>query len=121
MPLTLVACLLFVSAVHPPRSLSPGHATLERGMPLAPSPAAGQDSDLAPEGWSALERGDAAKAAAIFRDALDRSPYNAPLHVGAGYAAYLLGRLDASISSRKGRTTEGICRSPFDRWRRRSR
>lgn len=53
----------------------------------------------APEGWAALQRGDAAKAAGIFREALDRSPYNPWLHFGAGYAAYGLGRLDAAISS----------------------
>jgi tetratricopeptide (TPR) repeat protein len=55
----------------------------------------------APEGWSALERGDAAKAASVFREALDRSPYNPALHYGAGLAAYRLGRLDASISALK--------------------
>jgi len=61
-----------------------------------------QEGDLpAPAGWEALERGDGAKAAAVFRDALDRSPDNPALHFGAGYAAYLLGRLDASISSLK--------------------
>jgi tetratricopeptide (TPR) repeat protein len=55
----------------------------------------------APEGWAALQRGDATKAAGIFREALDRSPYNPALHFGAGYAAYGLGRLDAAISSLK--------------------
>lgn len=59
-----------------------------------------QESDVpAPQGWAALDRGDAARAAAIFRDALERSPYNPALHFGAGYAAYLQGRLDAAISS----------------------
>lgn len=53
----------------------------------------------APEGWAALERGDAAKAAAIFREALERSPMNAALHYGAGYAAFVLGRTDAALSS----------------------
>ena len=99
MSLSLFACLLFVSASHPAPTVVPGHALVERGTARA---AAGeQDSDLAPEGWAALERGDASKAAAIFREALDRSPYNAPLHFGAGYAAYLLGRLDASIPALK--------------------
>ena len=98
MSLSLVACLLLVSAPHPASIAAPGHALVERGTSTAVGE---QDSDLAPEGWAALERGDASKAAAIFRDALDRSPYNAPLHFGAGYAAYLLGRLDASISSLK--------------------
>jgi tetratricopeptide (TPR) repeat protein len=55
----------------------------------------------APAAWAALERGDAAKAAAIFREELDRSPRNAVLHYGAGYAAFLLGRADAAISSLK--------------------
>jgi hypothetical protein len=53
----------------------------------------------APAGWEALDRGDPGKAAAIFRDALDRSPRNAALHFGAGYAAHLLGRRDAALSS----------------------
>lgn len=53
----------------------------------------------APAAWEALDRGDAAKAAAIFREALDRSPRNAALHFGAGYAAHLLGRRDAALSS----------------------
>jgi tetratricopeptide (TPR) repeat protein len=55
----------------------------------------------APEGWAALERGDASRAAAIFREAIDRSPRDAALHYGAGYAAYLLGRSDAALSSLK--------------------
>jgi tetratricopeptide (TPR) repeat protein len=46
-------------------------------------------------------RGDAAKAASIFREALDRSPMNPTLHYGAGYAAYLLGRHDSAIYSLK--------------------
>lgn len=55
----------------------------------------------APEAWAALERGDAGKAAALFRDALERSPNNPALHFGAGYAAYALGRVDAAMSSLK--------------------
>lgn len=55
----------------------------------------------APEAWSALERGDASKAAAIFREALDRSPSNPALLFGAGYAAYMLGRHGDAISSLK--------------------
>jgi len=55
----------------------------------------------APEGWAALERGEHAKAASIFREELDRSPRNAWLHFGAGYAALRLGRTDAAISSLK--------------------
>ena len=42
--------------------------------------AAAFSQDLpAPEAWAALDRGDAAKAAAIFREELDRSPRNAML------------------------------------------
>ena len=53
------------------------------------------------EGWAALERGDASKAAAIFRDALDRSPDNAILLFGSAQASLALGRTDAAISSLK--------------------
>ena len=61
-----------------------------------------QESNVpAPEAWAALERGDHAKAASIFREELDRSPRNAWLHFGAGYAALRLGRSDAAISSLK--------------------
>src|SRR5687768_2109984 len=52
-----------------------------------------------PAAWEALDRGDAAKAAAIFREAIDRSPGNAALHFGAGLAAQRLGRRDAALSS----------------------
>src|SRR6186997_1919650 len=52
----------------------------------------------APEAWAALDRGDAEKAAAIFREELDRSPDNAPLLYGSGYTAFTLGRTDAAIS-----------------------
>jgi tetratricopeptide (TPR) repeat protein len=62
---------------------------------------AGQSELPAPEAWAALERGDAAKAASIFREELDRSPRNAWLHFGAGYAALGLGRTDAAIASLK--------------------
>jgi hypothetical protein len=55
----------------------------------------------APDAWAALERGDASKAAAIFRDALDRSPRNAILHFGSAQASLALGRTDAAISSLK--------------------
>lgn len=55
----------------------------------------------APEAWAALERGDADKAASLFREALDRAPQNALLHFGAGYAAHLQGRRDAAIGSLK--------------------
>lgn len=54
-----------------------------------------------PEAWAALERGDASRAAGLFREALERSPRNPMLHFGAGWAAYVLGRHDASISALK--------------------
>jgi len=56
---------------------------------------------LAAEGWAALQRGDAEKAASVFRDALDRSPMNPTLHYGAAFAAYRLGRYDPAIYSLK--------------------
>ena len=52
----------------------------------------------APEAWAALDRGDAEKAAAIFREEIERSPDNAALLYGAGSAAFTLGRTDAAIS-----------------------
>ena len=55
----------------------------------------------APAAWEALEKGDAAKAAAIFRDALDRSPSNPALLYGSAHASLALGRTEAAISSLK--------------------
>jgi tetratricopeptide (TPR) repeat protein len=52
-----------------------------------------------PAAWQALDKGEPEKAAAIFREALERSPRNAALHFGAGYAAHLLGRRDAALSA----------------------
>ena len=52
-----------------------------------------------PAAWQALQNGDPARAAAIFRAALERSPRNAALHFGAGYAAHQLGRRDAALSA----------------------
>lgn len=66
---------------------------------LALAQSASRQGLPAPAAWEALDRGDPAKAAAIFREALDRSPRNAALHFGAGYAAHLLGRRDAALSS----------------------
>jgi tetratricopeptide (TPR) repeat protein len=54
-----------------------------------------------PEAWEALKRGDAAKAASLFREALDRSPRNPLLHFGAGWAAYTLGQYDTATSALK--------------------
>jgi tetratricopeptide (TPR) repeat protein len=69
------------------------------GAHLQVASAFAQDRELpAPEAWAALDRGDAAKAAAIFREELDRSPRNAMLYYGAGYANFALGRTDAAIS-----------------------
>jgi hypothetical protein len=70
--------------------------------PVSPAPASAAASEQglpAPDGWAALKSGDAAKAASIFREALDRSPMNPMLHFGAGYAAHLLGREDSAIYS----------------------
>lgn len=70
----------------------PAHVVVARGQP----------PELpAPEAWAALDRGDAEKAAALFREELERIPGNAFLHYGAGYAAFTLGRTDAAISSLK--------------------
>src|SRR5688572_9109556 len=64
--------------------------------------ALGHSQELpAPEAWAALERGDGSRAAAIFREALDRAPHNAVLHYGSANASLLLGRTDAAISSLK--------------------
>jgi hypothetical protein len=63
------------------------------------APAFVQAQDLpAPEAWAALDRGDPAKAAAIFREELDRSPRNPALYYGAGYANFALGRSDTAIA-----------------------
>jgi len=55
----------------------------------------------APEGWSALEKGDGSRAASVFREALERDPANPLLQYGAGIAAHLLGRESAAISALK--------------------
>jgi tetratricopeptide (TPR) repeat protein len=55
----------------------------------------------APEAWAALERGDASRAASLFREALERNPHSPVLHYGAGWSAYVLGRHDAAISALK--------------------
>lgn len=74
-------------------------ATLTFALLTIPVQAALSNQDLpAPEAWAALERGDAEKAAAIFREELERSPSNPALNYGAGYAAFTLGRTDAAIS-----------------------
>jgi tetratricopeptide (TPR) repeat protein len=95
----LTAVRVAVSRRH---TLERGTAPARRPEAFGAPPAQEQAGDLpAPEGWAALERGDAAKAASIFREALDRSPRDPALHFGAGYAAYALGRHDAAISALK--------------------
>jgi tetratricopeptide (TPR) repeat protein len=77
-------------------------AVLAIMLSVLTTPVAAEQGEAAvAHGWAALERGDAAKAAAIFREALERSPNDATLHYGAGYAAYALGRHDAAISALK--------------------
>jgi len=69
---------------------------------VGPEIASSQQQELpAPEAWEALNRGDAAKASSLFREALDRNPRNPILHFGAGWAAYALGRYDAATWSLK--------------------
>jgi tetratricopeptide (TPR) repeat protein len=55
----------------------------------------------AADAWVAIERGDASKAASIFRQELERRPTDPTLHYGAGCAAYVLGRVDAALGSLK--------------------
>jgi tetratricopeptide (TPR) repeat protein len=74
-------------------------AVLLTVLVVSPAPGiAAQEPLPAPEAWEALERGNAEKAASIFREELERSPSNAMLNYGAGYAAFALGRTDAAIS-----------------------
>lgn len=78
------------------------HILVVAGLLLAAFGTPARSQELpAPEAWAALERGDASKAAAIFREALERSPYNAVLHYGSAHASLALGRTDAAISSLK--------------------
>ena len=103
MVLPLSGAMLVLSAAAASPQLQPGSTAMAHARPHG-SPGAAQERPVelpAPDAWTALERGDASKAAAIFREALDRSPTNPALHFGAGYAAYALGRLDAAISSLK--------------------
>jgi len=53
------------------------------------------------DAWVAIERGDAQKAASIFRQELERRPTDPALHYGAGCAAFALGRVDAALASLK--------------------
>ena len=54
---------------------------------------------LAPEGWSALEQGDAKRAASIFAQELEQHPNEPTLHFGAGTAAYAQGRTGPALAS----------------------
>src|SRR5262245_40708652 len=66
------------------------------------SPVGGQQREVvAPEAWAALQDGDAAKAASIFRQELERRPSDPYLYYGAGWAAHVLGREEAAISALK--------------------
>jgi tetratricopeptide (TPR) repeat protein len=98
-----VLVLIGSTVLGPAPSTLPVYAASEAHGPTAPAAGSSlfQEELPAPEAWAALERGNASKAAAIFREALDRSPRNPALHFGAGYAAYVLGRLDSAISSLK--------------------
>ena len=81
------------------RAVRAGVLVLTLGLPVRLS---AQDSQLtARDAWAALQGGDASKAAAIFREELDRSPRNPTLHFGSAYASLALGRTDAAISSLK--------------------
>lgn len=51
-------------------------------------------SDAISTAWRAIDDNDADRAAALFRDALARSPRDAELNFGAGVAAHLQGRDD---------------------------
>src|SRR3954471_23508606 len=55
----------------------------------------------APDAWTALSQGDHARAASLFRQALERSPRDPALHYGSGWAAFALGNREAAISSLK--------------------
>lgn len=53
----------------------------------------------APDAWRALDQQDAARAASLFRQALERAPSDPTLHLGAGVAAMMLGRDSDAIVS----------------------
>jgi tetratricopeptide (TPR) repeat protein len=69
------------------------------------TPEAGAQSSvaqLADAGWQAVEKNDADKAAAAFREALNISPRDGVLNFGAGVAAHMQGREhDASLLLQK--------------------
>jgi tetratricopeptide (TPR) repeat protein len=69
-------------------------------LPLAAQ--SGSNAQSVPEGWKALEAGDAGRAASLFHEELQRNPRDSITHYGAGVAAHMLGReRDATISLRR--------------------
>jgi hypothetical protein len=52
-------------------------------------------------GWEAIQRGDAEKAASVFRQALAADPRDVNSLAGAGMAAHMLGRDDQAMSALK--------------------
>ena len=56
-------------------------------------PAQSTVAQLADAGWQFVQKGDADKAAAAFREALTMHPRDAVLNLGAGVAAHLQGRV----------------------------
>jgi tetratricopeptide (TPR) repeat protein len=61
-------------------------------LSTASVPAQSTVGQLADAGWQAVQKGDADKAAASFREALTIQPRDAVLNLGAGVAAHLQGR-----------------------------
>jgi hypothetical protein len=61
----------------------------------------GAPQGAARAGWDAIQRGDADKAAAAFREALSADPRDPVALAGSGVAAHLLGRDDQAIGSLK--------------------
>jgi tetratricopeptide (TPR) repeat protein len=80
---TVRACVFVLALGIPARSLAQDAQTTAR------------------DAWAALQAGDASRAAAIFRDELDRSPQNPTLYFGSAHASLALGRTDAAIASLK--------------------
>jgi tetratricopeptide (TPR) repeat protein len=104
--LCLVVAVACVSS--PVRGAARHRALVEYTWSLGPSDprdspgqAQAREGAAAAEAWAALQRGDAEKAASLFRDALERRPNDPMLHFGAGVADYQLGRADAAIASLK--------------------
>ena len=72
--LALMRCWLLVPGILAALLVSPPNLRVLRA----------QQAQLpAPDAWAALDRGDAEKAAAIFRDEIERSPDNSALIYGS--------------------------------------